>query len=920
MLRNVPQGVRTLSRLARLPRVQFLYCVKKQKNVAIFSRKHSTASPVTEPTTVATRSDELKKTVIAENKSLNSEGGIPSVQLGDYVEVFRNTQYRGIVVQKKKVGGGMQQISVFCSARKTIDIRSDSIAFSIPGEHFRKYVKSPLEIDETGEKVKNIPLEYDRAIKTYWGIIKTERSKAYSHLDQMYAHFIKQAALDDDKVTVTLEDLAKYAFGEKQLLEKRHEVLHATFTHVVDDNIRFIPTLYGRSTGKWELRSRNSAKELQQLVDWIRSRDATYTGFLDRTRALVEFYQSNADPIYGTIPSSCLKAGKKLATKLTETDNKFINFFVDWIKAPEVVTRSLPHGKHCPTILKALGCYSESNFVDQSQAVTFLKQVGMFKPWDNITLVDNADSISEFVWSDKSKESQRKMQQYADAFLGADNIHIAGFSARDTCDAIRHDFGDTPVYTIDDPSAKEIDDGISIEHVPGEDATWLHVHIADPSAYISPGHELAQLMQDRIQTLYLPECHFPILPEALASAKFSLGVSAQSAPNRNGSQYAMSFSTKLSKDGTIKDWKVRPSLVKNVVKVYYNDLDRLLKPLAPVTSDPLVDLTKTYSHPTSEKALEKRNGNTVQKPHEKNLMDLYYLTRKHYELRKQNGAIQFSRPSAQVSLSPCPLDIPNIQFSTPEFASNIPTVCVSLDRSSSSPARLMVAETMIIGGRIVSQFAREHGVPLPFRTQTWDENSDPELLQELLDSRDPVSGMVKFTDMLRYAQLFTPASITTVAGRPHAIMGINDGYVKATSPLRRYLDIVVHWQLKAHLLKEKPPFTVDDLNRFAPKVEAREKLLSYLGQRGVHHWVTQLLQRYNADNQDKVWTCIAVEPDKVSYSELGGAINTAAVTILELGIRGRVENLENAVHTGDIMKVRVKKIDPLTGFVNLAIV
>ncbi|KAF7730253.1 hypothetical protein EC973_002496 [Apophysomyces ossiformis] len=832
-----------------------------------------------------------------------------------------NTNYRGIVIQRKKVAGGMQRISVYCSSRKTIDVRSDSIAFSVPAQDFRKYVKSPLEIDETGEKAQSIPLEYDRAIKAYWGKIKTQRSIGYSRLETIYDHFIKQANSDNDKVTVTLEDLAKYAFGEKEFDEKRYETLYATFAHIVDDNVRFIPTLYGHSTGKWELRSKNSTKELQQIVDWIRSRDEAYTNFLEHTKALVEFYQSHADPIYGTISKRDISAGKKLVSQLTKTDKRFINFFVDWIKSPEVVTRSLPHGKHCPTILKALGCYSASTLMDQSLAVTFLKQVGMFKPWDNVSLVDNADSISEFVWSEKAKASEQKMQQYADAFLGADNVHKAGFNARDTCDGIRHDFGDMPVYTIDDPSAKEIDDGISIERIPNEDASWLHVHIADPSAYISPGHELTRIMEERIQTLYLPETHFPILPERLASEKFSLSVSAHSAPNRNGSQYAMTFSTKLDKDGNIMAWKVQPSLVKNIVKVYYDDVDRILEPVASVsTNDPLVDFSKTFVHPVTDEAVEIPKNHRLDKLHEKNLIDLYHLTRKHYDFRKRNGAIQFSRPTAQVSLSPTPLDIPEFEFSKPSFVSNIPTVRVSLDRSSSSPARRMVAETMIMGGRIVSQFGREHGIPLPFRTQSWSENVDRTLLQELLDSRDPVHGMVKFNDMLMYAPMFTPASITTVAGLPHAIMGISDGYVKATSPLRRYLDIVVHWQLKAHLLKEKAPFTVEDLRRFAPQVEAREKALSYIGARGTHHWVTQLLQRYQAEHQEKVWTCIANESDRVSYSELGGAINTAAVTILELGIRARVENLDRAVQVGDIMKVRVTKIDPLSGFVNLAIV
>lgn len=41
---------------------------------------------------------------------------------------------------------------------------------------------------------------------------------------------------------------------------------------------------------------------------------------------------------------------------------------------------------------------------------------------------------------------------------------------------------DLPIYVIDAVYAEELDDGISIESVPGEPNTdWIHIHVADPT-------------------------------------------------------------------------------------------------------------------------------------------------------------------------------------------------------------------------------------------------------------------------------------------------------------------------------------------------------------------------------------------------------------------------------------------------------
>ncbi|MCB0194864.1 MAG: RNB domain-containing ribonuclease [Anaerolineae bacterium] len=97
-------------------------------------------------------------------------------------------------------------------------------------------------------------------------------------------------------------------------------------------------------------------------------------------------------------------------------------------------------------------------------------------------------------------------------------------------------------------------------------------------------------------------------------------------------------------------------------------------------------------------------------------------------------------------------------------------------------SRDLVREAMLAAGEAVARFAARQGIPFPFTTQEAPEH------QELPDT---ISGHFARRLTLRRSQL------TSMPG-PHAGLGL-DIYAKATSPLRRYSDLVVHQQLRAYL-------------------------------------------------------------------------------------------------------------------------
>ena len=88
-------------------------------------------------------------------------------------------------------------------------------------------------------------------------------------------------------------------------------------------------------------------------------------------------------------------------------------------------------------------------------------------------------------------------------------------------DQDRRDLTHLKVYTIDDESTKEIDDGLSLEFLEeGQQRVW--VHIADPSRWVTPGDELDREAQRRSTTLYLPTGMIPMFPVELSTGPMSL--------------------------------------------------------------------------------------------------------------------------------------------------------------------------------------------------------------------------------------------------------------------------------------------------------------------------------------------------------------------------------------------------------------
>jgi len=146
---------------------------------------------------------------------------------------------------------------------------------------------------------------------------------------------------------------------------------------------------------------------------------------------------------------------------------------------------------------------------------------------------------------------------------------------------------------------------------------------------------------------------------------------------------------------------------------------------------------------------------------EEPLRDLYRLARDFQTRRREGGAVRIEMPEVDVRV----VDGEVIIRPLPPLRS-----------------RALVQEAMLMAGQAMARFALQEGIPLPHATQAAPDTDE---------RPDDLAGMFA---LIRH---MTRSEYSTMPGR-HAGLGL-ECYVQATSPLRRYLDLVVHQQLRAHL-------------------------------------------------------------------------------------------------------------------------
>ena len=321
----------------------------------------------------------------------------------------------------------------------------------------------------------------------------------------------------------------------------------------------------------------------------------------------------------------------------------------------------------------------------------------------------------------------------------------------------REDLRERLTITIDGETARDFDDAVSLEELPGG-RLLLGVHIADVSYYVREGIALDEEALQRGTSVYFPERSIPMLPERLSNDICSLKPQVD--------RLTMSALIELNRNGRVVDYRLTPSVIHSRERMTYTAVNEII-------TNPDGETASHYAHIKGM------------------LLQMHELTLGLIKRREERGAIDFDLPEAELWF-------------------NDEGQIGGIARSERNIAHRLIEEFMLLANETVARHLESLTVPLLYRIH---EEPNPEKIEEFAEIAAsfghkfsmhgpiPQRGFQQLTReiqgkpeerMLSYLMLrsmqrarYTPRN----AGHFGLAMKT---YTHFTSPIRRYPDLIVH--------------------------------------------------------------------------------------------------------------------------------
>lgn len=202
------------------------------------------------------------------------------------------------------------------------------------------------------------------------------------------------------------------------------------------------------------------------------------------------------------------------------------------------------------------------------------------------------------------------------------------------------------------------------------------------------------------------------------------------------------------------------------------------------------------------------------------------------------------------------------------------------------PARSLIGEMMILANELFAHYASDNEIPIIYRGQS---APDPE------DRRDPDSvppGPAQ--DYAMRAGL--KPSQTSLDPAPHATLGIN-AYTQATSPIRRYTDLITQRQILWHLRGHGLCYSRAEIEAILPELDAGRTAAGSVTKETKRFWLLRYLQQRLKHSDSITGTVIRTD------------LKTPLVELDEVCMATLVK-FKHSVAPGDEVTLRITRVDP----------
>ena len=707
------------------------------------------------------------------------------------------------------------------------------------------------------QKLLSFHQETDEIIRTY-----------ASNLNNAFSIMAHEKELS----IATLQDIAL------KVLEKRHQseltptMLWAVHKTIWKTDQFFITLRRDRMASTFFVISKQVAKGNEEVRQWVREYQEEiitnmsnslqmnssslskmqglnpFPEFISKARNLILNSRKFRDVTKcGTIGSSSSKfdAGWHFPPQragFNVDEKKILDFIFNWSTTPFVMERS-SMGSMGPMILRAIGMYHDFN-LDEATGYVLLQELGCVSPWVNRT-----------VFNPNIPLPGHGIHFAIDRLKNTAKRTLPGLNMRDRMEGFRKDWKDLAVYCIDSAKTNDIDDGLSLEKIEGDpSAFWVHIHTANPSAFLAPYSKISRFAKEMVSNVYFPEETYPMLPQSITRTKFSL----------KRDRPCITFSAKMTTEGKVLQREITHGILRNVKYITpetlyrelgFEEIERPQPTRLTVGDEVLVcppEDTSLDLEPSDIKQLRKLCEISVQRRLE----------------RQRKGAIGSNPQAPNVNVSVYfPRNVkndPRFHRDYPQVFMDDPVISLTNARSTAdrwtSPLSIneMISDLMILAGEIAASWCRQRNIPIMFRGTVRNSEtkaSAERFKKDVLDPAIAKSGNACIGILRRYGILIgrSTASVTPL---DHHFIGVSE-YCRSTSPIRRYDDLLVHWQIEAAIRHESKtgvslvgntsdsflPFSRANLEAMLPYMRERELAIKSNKEYSQRHWRALLMFR-----------------------------------------------------------------------------
>lgn len=413
----------------------------------------------------------------------------------------------------------------------------------------------------------------------------------------------------------------------------------------------------------------------------------------------------------------------------------------------------------------------------------------------------------------------------------------------------REDLRHLECITIDPDTAKDFDDAVSLTK-DKKGNFHLGVHIADVSHYVKPGSLLDKEASKRCNSIYFPGHVLPMLPHELSSHLCSLK------PNVN--RLAASILMRLNSHGELIDYRISRTVIKSKKRFTYKQAKEILEG-------------------------KKKSKYSVQ------LQLMSALCGLLKKIRAKRGSIEFALPDLSIQLN--------------EKGGVEKVELVEYDITHQ-----LIEEFMLLTNEVVATHLSKKGKPLTYRIH---EEPNPDNLRDFahtagligfkISEKPSAEELQDLFDKARgspFGQFLATSFIRSMKLASYSTQNIGhyglclEHYTHFTSPIRRYIDLIVHRVLFNEIDLQQ------DLEKIALECSEKERHASKAEQSVIYIKKLRYLLALKSEGCDVYHAVIvAIKP--------GGLI----FELSEILFEGFAPSPDKTFRVGDKIKVCLTEVD-----------